>query len=217
MSQESGFQLTDERPPEERPPWEPRSRVDMEREIFDLRSTNKRLGESLAWIVDTLLQDPGQSSDGKKLESQKREALESLSYVRDILIGSVKQIEEERLMSEEAVQQKKVHARGGSGSKRESVEFRQPVVPTPVPVVESRMSHSKARSIQAPPSAQPLARTPLTPPNAAPSGRAPWTYTKSNFSDTSTLPATTMPRPPPPTSTALRRPPPVSDPLGVIR
>ena len=51
----AAYPLTDERPPVERPPWEPRTRSEIERETTDLRIVQRRLGESVAWIVDTLL------------------------------------------------------------------------------------------------------------------------------------------------------------------
>ncbi|KAG6832371.1 hypothetical protein H0H92_002639 [Tricholoma furcatifolium] len=97
----SMFPLSDERPPEERPPWEPRSRFEMERESSSLRATNKRLGEALVWIVDALLQDETEVKEPQRLKKQRQEALESLSYVRDVLLGNVDEIEEERLLGEE--------------------------------------------------------------------------------------------------------------------
>ncbi|KAG6820607.1 hypothetical protein H0H93_014523 [Arthromyces matolae] len=124
------FPLTDERPPEERPQWEPRSRLEMEREITSLRSTNTRLGESLGWIVDVLLQDETEATEPRPLIMRKQEALESLSYVRDILLGDIEKIDESRLMSEEEIRRK-------SRGSQPSIEVAVPPPPA-ASVVESR-------------------------------------------------------------------------------
>ena len=104
----AAYPLTDERPSSERPPWEPRTRSEMEKDVTDMRVLQRRLGESVGWIVDTLLLDENdkQSEDEKKqIQKRKREALESLSYVRDVLQGSVSpsELDEDRLLSEEEV------------------------------------------------------------------------------------------------------------------
>ena len=94
----------DERPPEERPPWEPRTRFEVERDATQLRAVQRTLGASVSWIVDTLLldEDGDQSEERvKKVRESKREALEALAYVRDVLLGGNTDIDEERLMSEE--------------------------------------------------------------------------------------------------------------------
>ncbi|KAF8231329.1 RabGAP/TBC [Tricholoma matsutake] len=90
------FPLEDERPPEERPSWEPRSRFEVERDIAQLRSTNKRLGESLEWILD-VLQTESEADDQERIRKQRHEALESLCYVKDVLIGKVSGIEDSKL------------------------------------------------------------------------------------------------------------------------
>ena len=46
----------------------------------------------MSWIVDTLLLDDGAVDDqqrAKSIKERKREAVECLSYVRDVLKGSV--------------------------------------------------------------------------------------------------------------------------------
>jgi TBC1 domain family protein 5 len=94
----------DERPPEERPPWEPRTRFEIERDAAQLRAVQRTLGASVSWIVDTLLldEDADQSEERtKKVKESKREALEALAYVRDVLLSGGTEIDEERLMSEE--------------------------------------------------------------------------------------------------------------------
>ena len=98
------FPLVDERPPEEKPPWEPRTRFEMEREISGLRGLQKRLGEAVGFAVDALLQDEEGDRDEetiKRIKGKKREALESLAHVRDLLNGSTVEVDEERLLGEE--------------------------------------------------------------------------------------------------------------------
>lgn len=75
----------------------------MEREISEIRSANQKLGKSVSWIVDMLLQDEEGVKDPdrlKDIQGRKREALEALAYVRDVLTGGITNIEEERLWSE---------------------------------------------------------------------------------------------------------------------
>lgn len=100
----SSYPLVDERPPEERPPWEPRTRFEVEHDAAQLRAVQRTLGASVSWIVDTLLldEDADQSEErSKKVKESKREALEALAYVRDVLLGGSTEVDEERLMSEE--------------------------------------------------------------------------------------------------------------------
>ncbi|KAF8894511.1 rab-GTPase-TBC domain-containing protein [Infundibulicybe gibba] len=84
-------------PPDVRPPWEPRTRLEMEREVSQLRMVNKRVGDSLSWIVDVLLQDETDVQDVERLKKRRREALESLAYIRDVMQSNATTIEEERL------------------------------------------------------------------------------------------------------------------------
>jgi len=109
----AAYPLIDERPPSERPPWEPRTRFEMERDVSETRGLQRRLGDSLSWIVDTLLLDGSGVKDeeqAKVLQNRKREALESLAYVRDIMKGTVNpsEIEGDRLISEEEVMKRRV-------------------------------------------------------------------------------------------------------------
>jgi TBC1 domain family member 5 len=100
----AAYPLTDERPPEERPPWEPRTRFEIERDASQLRAVQRTLGASVSWIVDTLLldEDDDQSEERvKQVRESKREALEALAYVRDVLLSGNTDIDEERLMSED--------------------------------------------------------------------------------------------------------------------
>lgn len=110
----AAYPLIDERPPSERPPWEPKTRFEMEREVAEQRVLQKRLGDSLGWIVDTLLLDDSDIQDEEKVKTirdRKREALESLAYARDILKGTVapSEIDEERLIGEEAARKMTLH------------------------------------------------------------------------------------------------------------
>ncbi|KZV99115.1 RabGAP/TBC [Exidia glandulosa HHB12029] len=91
--------FADLRTPEERPPWEPKPRLEIEKEMLELRAQQKHLSESVGWALDVLLQGEG------GVEPRKREALEALSYVRDLLamgaVASVGNVDEDRLFGEE--------------------------------------------------------------------------------------------------------------------
>lgn len=117
----AAYPLVDERPPSERPPWEPKTRFEMERDAAEQRALQRRLGDSLGWIVDTLLLDESGTEEeekAKEIRARKREALESLSYVRDILKGNVarSEIEDDRLIGEEAASKMKAIRRQNEGS-----------------------------------------------------------------------------------------------------
>ncbi|KAJ7709981.1 rab-GTPase-TBC domain-containing protein [Mycena rosella] len=209
------FPMIDERPPEERPPWEPKSRLEIEREVALLHSTNKRLAKSLGWAVDVLLQDETESKDLQRLKSSKREALEAISYVRDILTGNLAVIEEERLFGEEETAKRKNASQDKSKKPPQGpiVDVPQPAAPTPVPVVDSRpkvagpTTYSTpaaiASSYSVPPTSSSNSAISPTSPSTS---FAPWHYTRSNFSS-GTLPSASLPRVPPPTSSTIRRPP----------
>ncbi|KAJ7097997.1 RabGAP/TBC [Mycena belliarum] len=208
------FPLLDERPPEERPPWEPKSRLEIEREITSLQSANRRLGQSLGWAVDVLLQDETDSKDLPRLQRSKREALEAISYVRDILTRNLTEIEEERLFGEEELARRKkaVEDKLKKPVYGPVVDAPQPAAPTPVPVIESRYkvaaptSYSMPAPMASSHSAPPASTTSALSPTSPSTGRAPWHYTRSNFSG-GTLPSASLPRIPPPTSATVRRPP----------
>ncbi|KAJ7219200.1 RabGAP/TBC [Mycena pura] len=200
----TSFPLIDERPPEERPPWEPKSRFEIEREIVALQSTNKRLGESLAWAVDVLLQDEAEAKDLQRLQKSRREALEAISYVRDVLTSHHSGLEEERLFGEEELARRKKAAEDKSNP---VMHVYEPAAPSPVPVVDSRSAMPPPVAIS--PSAPAASTNPALSPTSSAANLAPWRYTRSNFSS-GALPSATLPRVPPPTSAALRRPPEVS-------
>ncbi|KAF8163255.1 rab-GTPase-TBC domain-containing protein [Crassisporium funariophilum] len=199
----SSFPLLDERPIEEKPPWEPRTRFEIERDITQVRARDKTLGESLAWIVDALLQDESESENAQQIKLQKREALESLSYVRDVLMTDTLLLDDDRLIGGEEKTRRKLKAQKQKEELRAASASAVVAPPLPMPVVDSQTKHSMTRS---------RPRSPVLPAaypkaNAEVSQRAPWNYTRSSFGSASTpaVPSTMMPRPPPPTSKSLRR------------
>ena len=212
--------LTDERMPDERPPWEPRTRLEMEREISSLRYTSKRLGKAVGWIVDVLLQDESIANGPRDLESirtRKREALECLSYVRDVLLTNPKEIDESRLVGEEELKSRRVRAESAKPQ-----ELPQTILhrPSSVPVAEprSRPTSSSVLPSLASDSTRPQ-RSSVSPgrkashlpspstSNAPSISFAPWKHTKSDFTG-ETFAGATLPRPPPPISGNLFRPSP---------
>ncbi|KAJ7685110.1 rab-GTPase-TBC domain-containing protein [Mycena polygramma] len=200
------FPMEDERLPDERPPWEPKSRLEIEREIGSLHSTNKRLGESLGWAVDVLLQDQAEATDLQRLQNSKREALEAISHVRDILIGNRTEIEEERLFGEEEIARRKKAAADKLKPFNSSVvHLPQPAAPASMPVVDSRPKVAAPSPVASGYSAPPASSNSALSPTSPSATLAPWHYTRSNFA-TGTLPSASLPRIPPPTSSTIRRP-----------
>ena len=202
--------MVDERPVEERPPWEPRTRFEMERDISEIRSRDKSLGESLAWIVDALLQDESESQDAQSIKTQKREALESLSYVRDVLMTNTMKLDEDRLIGgEEKLSRKQKLEKKNQDLRAVSAAAATVSPPVPVQVVDSRTKHSSTRSRSPVPFANVTKGNETLP-------RVPWHYTRSSFgSNGGSIAPELMPKPPPPTSTNLRRE--YDDPLGASR
>ncbi|KII88983.1 hypothetical protein PLICRDRAFT_40606 [Plicaturopsis crispa FD-325 SS-3] len=204
----AAFPLVDERPVEERPPWEPRTRFEIEKEMSEMRSRNKLIGDSVSWIVDVLLQDEGDAIDAARLaaiRSRKREALESLSYVRDVLHSDVRDLDEERLLGEEEYRKRKSMARLPPSRRNEStavdLPMPRPTAPTRAPVAESRPKAPAARNDR--PTFTPTAssqKPSASPPQSPP--LAPWNYTRSSFSSAES-PVATLPRLPPRTSTTF--------------
>ncbi|CAA7271746.1 unnamed protein product [Cyclocybe aegerita] len=203
------FPLIDERPVEERPPWEPLTRFEMEKNISELRSRDKTLGESLAWIVDALLQDESEMGNIEKIQRQKREALESLSYVRDVLMTNTLELDKDRLIGGEEKSRRKLKAQKEAEEVQAASAFALVVPPVPVPVVNSQLKRAsdtiRSRPRSPVPPSLPSA-THVSKNSAELSQRAPWNRSRSSFgSPTSAVPSALMPRPPPPTSTGLRR------------
>lgn len=142
----AAFPLMDERPPEQRPPWEPRSRFEMERDVSEMRLLNKQLGKSVSWIVDVLLQDEDGVTEPQQLkdiQTKKREALESLSYVRDVLNSGTTKVDEERLWGEQEFQRRSKDAAMGSlgdvlSQDVPQVNISQPAAPAPLHINDTR-------------------------------------------------------------------------------
>lgn len=204
------FPLENEPQHEGGPPWEPQSRFDIERNLTGLLSRDKRLGESLGWIVDVLLQDESNVDNIQRLRKQKREALESLSYVRDVLISNSSTLEEERLTGEEEILHNRQKLRNPSEGYRDKIghERLAKIVPppAPLPVVDSQASQpgTGRLKLRSPSTTSTLPAAQL--PNQREPKAAPWNYTKSNFSGSQeSIVSGTLPRLPPPASATLRR------------
>ncbi|KAF9559134.1 RabGAP/TBC [Agrocybe pediades] len=197
----TSFPLMDERPVEERPPWEPRTRFEIEKDINDLKTRDKILGESLAWIVDALLLDESEPQDADRIKRQKQEALESLSYVRDVLMTNALNLDNDRLTGGEEKTRRRLKAQKEIEERQAAAALAIVSPPVPVPVVDSHAKHgiSAQHSFASP-------RPVGTQGSGEFSQRAPWNYTRSSFAaPTSAIPTGLMPRPPPPTSTSMRR------------
>lgn len=196
------YPLAEERPTVERPPWEPRTRFEIEREVSRLKLNNKRLGEALGRVVDVMLQDESGVQDLERLRERKRTALESMAYVRDALMGNVGELEDERLFGEEEVRRRKLEAEVKASELRVDVR-----APAPVSVVDSRSRRPASSAGMMPRSVGGELPGTLS---------APWNHTASSFSGT--LAPADMPRVPPATSRrAPRGAAAVDDPLGVNR
>ncbi|KAJ3920944.1 rab-GTPase-TBC domain-containing protein [Lentinula edodes] len=190
---------------DERPPWEPKSRRELEREMAELRANDKLLGESLSWVVDTLLQDEDTSQDPQRLKKRKQEALESLSYVRDVLINGITEIEDERLYGEAELANRKYKAREPTQAREASLVHAHTLEmpkPAPAPVADTRPRISGNNRGHTTAISSSSLNAPWSPNTAR---LAPWNYTKSSFSIDGSLPATTLPRLPPPTSDNFQR------------
>ncbi|KAH6918633.1 rab-GTPase-TBC domain-containing protein [Coprinopsis sp. MPI-PUGE-AT-0042] len=194
-----GFPLAEERPLPERPQWEPRSRFEDEGEMTALRRRDKRLGDSLGWIVDTLLQDEEAAEDVQRLRKQRGEAIESLSYIRDVLMSDTLELEEERLVSEEAAIAKRM--------KRKSYEASssRPSIPSPLPASVVHSENSSRKVIRNPPTSFTPNRSIVSSSSEGndlhPAQTAPWNQSRSSFSrPAGGIASTVLPRRPPPTS-----------------
>ncbi|PPR03533.1 hypothetical protein CVT24_007019 [Panaeolus cyanescens] len=145
----ASFPLEDERPVEERAPWEPRTRFELEREVSELRGRNKSLGESLAWIVDALLLDDEKqdATEAGRIKARKREALESLSYVRDALMTNISTLDEDRLTGSEERARREEKSRRAAEELKALNDSAIVVPPAPVPVADTHLKHQQTQSI----------------------------------------------------------------------
>jgi TBC1 domain family member 5 len=208
----AAYPLVDERPPEERPPWEPRTRFEVERDAAQLRAVQRTLGASVSWIVDTLLldEDADESEErAQKVRESKREALEALAYVRDVLLSGSTDVDEERLMSEEEfkkrrrAQQEKEEQAATLSTRREEPRssFDKAVISVPPvlkPATQFQATNAPRPRTVASHSALPSSSSSFDSPRLEPSkshrasafaatspgqdSKPPWNYTKSNFS-----------------------------------
>ncbi|KAH7889272.1 rab-GTPase-TBC domain-containing protein [Phlebopus sp. FC_14] len=97
----AAYPLLDEKTAEERSTGNRRGLLESARELTELRQQNKHLGEALTWILGNIDQkeDDQENPEGRRM--QRTRALESLSYVRDVLSGQVAEVDERRLWGEE--------------------------------------------------------------------------------------------------------------------
>lgn len=93
----SSYPLLDERTPTERYTWDRRREFESARELAELRQQNKHLGEAVAWILETLDREADEQDKQEAWQVQRKQSLESLSYVRDVLSGQIKEVDERRL------------------------------------------------------------------------------------------------------------------------
>lgn len=206
----AAYPLVDERPPEERPPWEPRTRFEVERDAAQLRAVQRTLGASVSWIVDTLLLDEdADESEGRvqKVRENKREALEALAYVRDVLLSGSTDVDEERLMGEEEFKkrrraQQEREEQVATSTRREELgsSFDKAVISVPPvlkPATQPQATNAPRPRTVASHSALPSSSSSFDSPrleksnshrasafaatSPRPDSKAPWNYTRSSF------------------------------------
>ncbi len=207
----AAYPLDYERPPEERPPWEPRTRFEIERDAAELRAVQRTLGVSVSWIVDTLLLDEdADESEGRaqKVRENKREALEALAYVRDVLLSGSTDVDEERLMSEDefkkrrrAQQEKEEQAATSTAREEPRSPFDKAAISVPPvskPATQLQATNAPRPRTVASYSVLPSSSSSFDSPRLETSkshrvpafvatsprqdSKAPWNYTRSNFS-----------------------------------
>lgn len=95
----AAYPLLDEHIADDRPVWEHESHLKTGRDAREMAEKNKRLSESITWILSVLQPNDleAKDEDDERVPVQRKEALESLTYVRDILGGEVEVIDERRL------------------------------------------------------------------------------------------------------------------------
>ncbi|KAG1782766.1 rab-GTPase-TBC domain-containing protein [Suillus placidus] len=130
----AAYPLLDEQAIDDRHVSENESRMDTERAAIEMRAQNKRLGESITWILSVLQSKESleaKDEDATKVSVQQKEAFESLAYVRDILGGEVKEIDERRLWGAEEYN-KRLEGQSKQESREASVsQQRQRSITTP--------------------------------------------------------------------------------------
>lgn len=138
---------------------------------------NRKLGESLSWVLDVLQADPVEQSPDQK---RRPEALQALAYVRDILLDSDShELDENRLFD--------VHA---MGQRNEALAARRSPEPkdvtSPAPDIQERLT-SESRTV--------VPSLSVPPPLSGDiSRRSPKGFPHSQPPSSSHLPATSLPR-----------------------
>lgn len=203
-NQSASFPLEEDRPAE-RSTWDTRSRFETERGFTQLQARDRRLGESLGWIVDALLQDESEARDVEQLKRQKREALETLSYVRDVLTNNIVSLDPDMLVGEEEALKRRQRRKQDEDLRSQSSESGAVVsVPVPVQVIDSQPKAPNDGRLNTP--FRPLSFTSNT--QASTIRRpSPLDHTLSSFSNSPVhvFSSSPLPRRPSPTSTSLRR------------
>jgi TBC1 domain family protein 5 len=113
--------------------------MEMERSAIELRAQNKHLGESITWILSVLQSkesSEAKDEDAERVLVQQKEALESLAYVRDILGGEVKEIDERRLWGMEEYNKRLEGQRKQESREVSASQPRQRSITTPTPTNE---------------------------------------------------------------------------------
>lgn len=139
--------------------WDRRRGFESARELAELRQQNKRLGEAVSWIVETLHREVDEGVGEETLQMQGKQSLESLSYVRDVLSGRIHQIDERRLWGEEEFKRRweahgtSTSAGTRSGSSRDGQQFApKTTIPSSVnDTLRGFISSSTARVVSAAP------------------------------------------------------------------
>jgi len=238
MTDFSSLSLT---PPSEtsRPPWEPRTRFEIEREATAVRGTLKTLSDAVGAALDVLMHTETDPKHQAEDRSRRKEALECLDYVREVLgqasKGDVGSLDEERLWGEKGLEKrKKVQAESPPQTSADLASQSKPAEPSPsaivqpVKVANTPAVYRKTRGTSLPVN-RPVERS--LPTRQSETIVAPWNHTPSSFSNSSlsySLP--TKPPPttlaPPPAARTSSRPEPIrehtgasvhQDPLGVLR
>jgi TBC1 domain family protein 5 len=93
--------------------YETRSRFEVDQQLAQLKRGNQKLGESITWILGVLQE--GEASDGKpdsnNFSVRHNRALDSLTYVRDVLLDTRPiELDESRLFDSKELQRKKAQA-----------------------------------------------------------------------------------------------------------
>lgn len=144
----------------ERPSTERYGEFESARELAELRKQNKHLGEAVTWILETLNREEDEQDGQEAWQVQRKQSLESLSYVRDVLSGQINQIDERRLWGEaefkrrwEARETSLVATGRSSGSPLDSRRF---TINAPIPssvneTLRGFISSNAARGVSATP------------------------------------------------------------------